>query len=172
MNFGRENTWWIVVPKCLPLAIPVDLAAKAHDDGRYTVFLGTYVQAYKLCNPPHGEPEAKTPPPISEIRRSGPPARRGAPPIRKRLAGPPVRVRPAPLAVDEVFADAAMIERIKRRFATDGLPIMPETVDAVRRDLVTAVERYERARAAGEELTYPKHRLIAVRSMLAAMEEL
>lgn len=115
-NDGRENTWWIVVPKCLPLAIPVDLAAKAHDDGRYTIFLGTYVQAYSICNPPRGASAAKAPPPIAEIRQGGPPVRPSparlmraeiideiehrsdaaafaAPPLPARFAAPPVRKR-------------------------------------------------------------------------------
>lgn len=77
-NSIPDLTWWVVQPLCLPMAIPSDLAAKWLNEGKL-VFLGTYWQAYDVC----------------QGRRK----RLSGPPPRRVLNGPPKRVRPVKAGV-------------------------------------------------------------------------
>lgn len=72
-----DLTWWVIHLHCLPMAIPSDLAGKWIDSGQCNVFLGTYVQAYDLCQ-----------------GRKKRVAQSLAGPPRRTMSGPPKRVRP------------------------------------------------------------------------------
>ena len=77
MNGFPDLTWWVIHPQCLPMAIPSDLAGRWLDSGQCGLFLGTYVQAFDVC----------------QGRRK----RCFGPPPRRFLNGPPKRVRPGVL---------------------------------------------------------------------------